>query len=99
MAERDYSAYQQKVIRRFYNNRDQSDEQRLSELVAELYLASDKKKPKLWETVSGLMTRLEVPASRIEHILGTRDPAILAELVKDIQAGVVKKPVKKPAAG
>ena len=94
MADREFSAYQQKIIKRFYNNRDQMDDQRLSELVAELYLASDKKKPKLWTSAQEIMTRLGVPASRIEHILQTGDPAILAEVVKDLQAGKIVKPAK-----
>lgn len=97
MADREYSSYQQKVIKRFYNNRDQMDEQRLGELVADLYLASDKKKLKLWETAREIMLRLGVPESRVEHVVQKADPAILAEVVKDVQRGVIKKPAK-PAA-
>lgn len=97
MADREYSSYQQKVIKRFYNNRDQMDEQRLSELVADLYLANDKKKLKLWETAREIMLRVGVPESRVEHVVQKGDPAILAEVVKDVQRGVIKKPAK-PAA-
>lgn len=96
MADRNYSPHQQKIIKRFYDNRDQMDDQRLSELVAELYLASDKKKAKLWESAKGIMTRLGVPESRIAHILKTADPAILAEVVKDLQAGKIVKPKDAP---
>ena len=94
MADRNYSPHQQKIIKRFYENRDQMDDQRLSELVAELYLASDKKKKKLWESAQAIMTRLGVPESRIAHILKTADPAILAEVVKDLQFGRIVKPAK-----
>lgn len=94
MADRDYSSYQQKIIKRYYDHRDQMDDQRLSELVAELYLASPKKAAKLWETARELMTRLGVPAGRIEHVSQTADPAILAEVVKDLQAGKIQKPPK-----
>lgn len=101
MAEREYSRYQQKVISRYYDNRDQMDEQRLSELVASLYLAEGKKRAKLWDTAKELMTRLNVPPTRIEHILKTADPAILAEVVKDIAAGKIRPAPKQtpPAAG
>jgi len=103
MADREYSHYQQKLIRRFYDNRDQMDEQRLSELVANLYLAEGKKRAKLWETAKELMGRLNVPPSRIEHVIKTGDAAILAEVVKDIAAGKIrpaeKKSDKKPPAG
>ena len=47
MANRDYTPHQQKIIKRYYDNREQIDEQRLAELVTNLYLASDKKKKKL----------------------------------------------------
>lgn len=96
MADRDYSSYQQKAIRRFYDNRDQLDEQRLSELVANLYLAEGKKRAKLWETAQELMGRLNVPPSRIAHVVKSADPAILAEVVKDITSGVIRPAPKKP---
>ena len=47
MADRDFSAYQQKVIKRYYDNKDQIDEQRLAELVTNLYLAPPKKQANL----------------------------------------------------
>jgi len=85
---RQYSRYQQNVIKRFYDNREQIDEQRLSELVTNLFLATGKKKrEKLWESAKETMKRLKVPQSRIEHVVSTLDPAILAEVVSDLQAG------------
>ncbi len=96
MADRDYSKFQQKVIKRYYDNRDGLDGQRLSELVADLYLAEGKKRAKLWETAKELMTRLNVPASRIEHVVKTGDAAILAEVVKDIASGKIRPAPKQP---
>jgi len=97
VAERDFSRYQKKVIQRYYDNRPALDEQRLAELATELYLASDKKKPKLWETAKELMERLGTPVSRVEHVLKTADPAQVAEVVKDVQSGKIRpKPEKKP---
>lgn len=96
MADREYSSYQKKVIQRFYDNRPQVDEQRLSELVAELYLASEKKKPKLWESAREIMVRLGTPQSRIDHVMKSGDAAILAEVVKDVQSGKIRpKPPEK----
>lgn len=86
----DHSEYQKKIIKRFYDNRDQVDEQKLAELVANLYLAEGKKKARLWESAREIMTRLKVPPTRIEHIMQTADPAILAEVVKDIEGGVFR---------
>lgn len=94
---RNYSAYQQKIISRYYDNRDEMDEQKLSELVTNLYLATtEKQKAKHWQTAEDAMTRLEVPATRIAHIMSKKDPAILAAVVQDFQTGKLKKPAKKP---
>lgn len=99
MADRDYSSYQKKVIQRYYDNRPALDEQRLAELATELYLASDKKKVKLWESAKEVMERLGTPASRIEHVLKTGDPALVAEVVKDVQSGKIRpKPAPKKDA-
>ena len=99
MADRDYSKFQKKVIQRYYDNRPALDQQRLAELATELFLASDKKKPKLWESAKELMERLGTPASRVEHVMKTADPVQVAEVVKDIQAGRIKpKPEPKKEA-
>ena len=59
MADREYSKFQQKVIRNYYDNREQIDSTKLSELVTNLYLAeTEKKKTKLWENAQKLMERL-----------------------------------------
>ncbi|MCA9023929.1 MAG: hypothetical protein KDA86_01830 [Planctomycetaceae bacterium] len=94
----EYSKYQKKVISRFYENRDQIDEQRLSELVTNLFLATtDKQRAKHWETAEGVMSRLGVPTARVEHVINSKDPTVLAAVVDEIQKGVLKlqKP-KKP---
>lgn len=82
--------HQKKIISRYYENRDQIDSQRLSELVTNLYLTeSAKKLEKHWQTAEDIMTRLKVPKSRIEHVMKQRDPAILAEVVQDLQSGKI----------
>ncbi|TWU09332.1 hypothetical protein CA54_45730 [Symmachiella macrocystis] len=85
----DRSKYQQKVIKRFYDNREQIDQQRLSELVTNLFLAEGKKKrATLWEKASETMLRLGVPQSRVDHVVAQADPAILAEVVKEVEGGI-----------
>ena len=91
MADRDYSNYQQKVIQRYYDNKDQIDEQRLSELVTNLYLASPKKQAKMWESAEELMHRMKLPASRIAHVMQVKDAAVLAKIVDELQKGVIKR--------
>lgn len=99
---REYTNYQKKVISRFYESRDQIDEQRLSELVTNLYLATtDKQRAKHWESAEGVMTRLGVPTARVQHVINSKDPVVLAAVVDEIQKGVLKlqKPKKsEPSA-
>ncbi len=87
----EYSNYQKKVIGRYYQNRDQIDEERLGELVTNLFLSEGKKRARLWESAEEIMLRLKVPESRVGHVVRSDDPAILAEVVKDLQAGRIKR--------
>jgi len=91
MADRDYSKYQQKVIKRFYDNREQIDDQKLSELVTSLYLASDKQKPKMWERAKDILDRMDLPQKRVDHALDSGDPAVLAKIVEELQSGKLKR--------
>lgn len=96
-APRNYTPYQQQIIKRYYNNLDSIDQTRLSDLAAELYLAEGKKRERLWKQAGEVMERLGVPESRLAHVLKSADPAILAEVVQDIQLGHIKPPPpKKP---
>jgi hypothetical protein len=81
----DYSPYQQKIIKRYYDNFDAIQVQRLAELVTELYLADGKKRDRLWTQVGGVLPRLGLPASRVDHLLQKRDPALLAGVLKELE--------------
>jgi hypothetical protein len=55
---REHSAYQKKVIRRFYENREAIETQRLQELVTEIYLAAGgRKAERLWARAAELLER------------------------------------------
>jgi len=86
MGMEDYTKHQQKIIKRYYQNIDRIAWQRLSELVADLYLAEGKKRDRLWESAAAFMKKLEVPQSRIDHILAKKDPEMLARLVKELMS-------------
>ena len=83
---RDFSANQQKIIKRYYDNIDTIALQRLADLVGELYLSEGKKREKAWQSVLKAMEKLEVPKSRVEHLMAQKNPLLLAELVKELQA-------------
>ncbi len=83
---RDYTAHQQKIIKRYYDNLDSIAGQRLADLVGELYLAEGKKKEKLWKDAEAAMAKAGVAAARIAHVMTQRDPALVAEVVKELQS-------------
>ena len=48
MGMEDFSRHQQGIIKRYYQNADSLQLQRLSELAGELYLSEGKKRAKAW---------------------------------------------------
>lgn len=82
---RNYTPYQEKIIKRYYKNLDGIAFQRLSDLIGDMYLAEGKKKQKLWENAAAAMENLEVPKSRIEHLVKQQNPALLVDLLKELE--------------
>jgi hypothetical protein len=80
----DFTPYQQKIIKRYYNNQDTIQRQRLAELVSELYLAEGKKRQKVWQQVASAMQKLGIAQSRIDHLVKQNNPALIAEVVKEL---------------
>jgi hypothetical protein len=81
----DYTKYQQGIIKRYYENADQIQLQRLGELVGDLYLAEGKKKEKAWAAAVKAMQVLKVPKDRIDHLVAQANPELLAKLVQELQ--------------
>lgn len=82
----DYTPYQKKIIKRYYDNQGTIQRQRLAELVTELYLAEGKKRQRAWQAAAGAMQKLGVPQSRIDHLLKQDNPALVAQVVKELEA-------------
>lgn len=89
----DYSPHQRKIIDRYYKNRDEIMLAKLQEIVTELYLAdSDRALERLWKRADKAMQALDIPASRVEHVLEKRDPEILARNVRGwLEAATAKR--------
>ncbi|MCC6421167.1 MAG: hypothetical protein IT429_23270 [Gemmataceae bacterium] len=85
MAKQDFTPYQQKIIKRYYENSDTLQLQRLATLVGDLYLAEGKKRQRLWQTAGEAMQKLGVPQSRIDHLLAQGKPELVAQLVKELE--------------
>jgi hypothetical protein len=82
----DFTPYQQKVIKRYYDNQDTLQQQRLAELVSELYLSQGKKRQRAWEAAAAAMQKLGVPQSRIDHLRQQDNAALVAEVVKELES-------------
>jgi len=81
---RNYTPYQQKIIKRFYDNQGDIKHARLSELVGELYLAEGKKKEKVWKSIEETMTKLGIAPARVAHLMSQKKPELIAEVVKEL---------------
>jgi hypothetical protein len=81
----DYTPYQQKIIKRYYQNFDSIKFQRLSDLATELYLAEGKKTERLWKQVGEILRQLGFSEGRVEHLLQKRDAALLPGVLKELE--------------
>jgi len=81
-----HTPYQQKIIRRFYQNYDAIQQQRFADLIAELYLAEGKKVDRVWRQIAELLKKLEFPETRIAHMLLKKDPTHLPGILKELEA-------------
>ena len=78
------TAYQERAIRNYYENRDDLMLQRLGELVTDLFLAEGKAKTRLWNRAAEVLGRLKVPASEIQHLVASDNPTLLANTLKKL---------------
>ncbi|HZZ30160.1 MAG TPA: hypothetical protein VFE46_19335 [Pirellulales bacterium] len=81
-----FSKYQQKVIKNYYNNQEAILLQRLGEQVTDLYLAEGKARAKRWKDIAKVLEKLKVPPSRIENLQNKNNPSLLAKLLEELLA-------------
>ena len=81
----DRTPYQENIIKRYYNNRDEIMRQKLSEMVTDLYLAEGKKRTQLWKRISAALENLKVPNAQIEALIANDNPAQLAKFLEGIR--------------
>ncbi|MBB6428875.1 hypothetical protein [Algisphaera agarilytica] len=88
MAKQDLSRYQQGIVKRYYENHDTIQSNKLSDLVSELWLAEDAKtQTKLWGKAQVALMRMGVDATRVGQVVAKRDMEALAQLVQKADAG------------
>lgn len=79
--EKNYSKFQQNVIRRYYENADSIGLQRSQELVTELYLAEGKKRQKVWDSLEKSLEKAGISKVQISRLREKDDPALVAQLL------------------
>ena len=79
MAER--TKHQQKIIRNYYDNRENISLQRAQEIITELYLSEGKKRQKHWESLANHLLKLGVKQDAIDRLVKQDDPQAAAQMV------------------
>ena len=80
----EYSKYQQKVIKNYYDNRESISLQKVQEFVTELYLSEGKKRKTYWSRISSHLQKLGVDKKTIDHLVAEDKPELVAALVKKL---------------
>lgn len=79
------SHYQQGIVRRYYQNKETLANQKLGELVSELYLETNpKKSERLWQSTQTALLNAGATPSRVNKIVAEKNLKALAELVGEI---------------
>lgn len=88
MAKQDLSRNQEGIVKRYYQNQDTIQSDKLSELVSELWLAEDTKvQTRLWGKAQVALMRMGVDATKVGAVVAKRDLEALAKLVAQADAG------------
>jgi hypothetical protein len=85
MADREYTPHQRRIIKNYYDNLGDISNQKLGELIAEIYLAeTEKKKAALWKRVEAVLKNLKVHQKTIEFVIRNRDIETLSEIASEL---------------
>ena len=82
----DYTKYQQKIIKNYYDNKDSISLQKLGELITNLYLAEGKQRARYWKNAVAALQKLKIPQTQIDEMVTKDDPAQLAKLLEKLLA-------------
>ena len=84
---KDLTRHQQKIVNRYYEHQDTIRAEKLSDLVADLWLCEDQAKAtKLWGRAQVALMRAGCNAQQVANVVGKRDTEGLAKLVKQVDA-------------
>jgi hypothetical protein len=78
--------HQERIIKRYYDNRESISLQRVQELVTELYLTEGKVREKHWKSLGTHLEKLGVAPETIDHLLREQKPELVATLVAKLSS-------------
>ena len=82
---RNYSAHQQGIIKRYYENKDDISTQKLGEIVSDLYLETNVQKcNRLWLSAKAALLNLGANAAQVEKIVAERNVQALAKIAAEL---------------
>ena len=83
--EKGYTPYQQKVIRRFYENKDLRLIQKLGELVSNLYIETNEKKREYgWKRIKEILIDLKVHPHEVEFLTKDKNLAVISKKLAEV---------------
>ena len=83
--EKGYTPYQQKVIRRFYENKDLRLIQKLGELVSNLYIeTNEKKRDSGWKRIKEILVDLKVHPHEVEFLTKDKNLAVISKKLAEM---------------
>ena len=79
------SSYQQGIVKRYYQNKENLSTQKVGEIVSDLYLAEDeKKKARLWKSAETALLNAGANSVQVQKICAEKNLPALAKLVEEI---------------
>ncbi len=83
--EKGYTPYQQKVIRRFYENKDLRLIQKLGELVSNLYIeTNEKKRESGWKRIKEILIDLKVHPHEVEFLTKDKNLTVISKKLAEV---------------
>ena len=80
-----YTPYQQKVIRRFYENKDLRLIQKLGELVSNLYIeTNEKKRESGWKRIKEILIDLKVHPHEVEFLTKDKNLTVISKKLAEV---------------
>lgn len=90
---KDLSSYQQKIVGRYYDNRDTIMLDRLGQIVSDIYLSdSDKKTEKLWQSAATALEKVAANNAAARKVLADKNVEGLARLISELTVADKNKP-------